>query len=344
VFPLEKLLAVKKIVTHENCPDGTASAILLHDVLPDAEIVFMQYQTAAHKELNPEPGMLFADFSPFEGRNQEFVEAGALVLDHHKTAKPVVEAFGKNGIFGDEADEPGVCGAVLALRHVWLPMKEAQQNHRFSSVMPTFGMEDENGLRAEFEGLTSRAAAFATLAGVRDTWQNKSPDWRKACVQAEMLRFYPPENWLEVFNPFRYENNPFWAERMKLGKLIVEKHEVAVKKSIEKAYRFTTAKGTRVIMLSNTHTTSDAAEVLDSEADLVVGFGYEVDKGTPKAYFSTRSRGNFDCGAFCKSLGGGGHTKAAGFNFPLEIGATTEPYSLFAQLLGVWERSLEAKV
>lgn len=333
MFPLDKLLAVKKIVSHENCPDGTASAILLHDVLPNAEIVFMQYQTTAQKELNPEPGMLFADFSPHESRFREFVEAGSLVLDHHKTAAPIVEAFGQNGVFGNEVDEPGVCGAVLAYRHVWLPMKEAQlQQTRFDSVM-----DDENGKKTEFEGLTSRAAAFATLAGVRDTWQNKSPDWRKACIQAEMLRFYPAENWLSVFNPFRYENNPFWAERTKLGQLVVEKHEIAVKKSIEKAFRFTTAKGTRVIMLSNTHTTSDAAEAIGSEADLVVGFGFEVEGGTPKVFFSTRSRGEFDCGTFCKSLGGGGHTKAAGFNRPLSIGVSLEPYSFLKNILEAYE-------
>jgi len=324
MFPLEKLLAVKKIVTHENCPDGTASAILLHDVLPDAEIVFMQYQTAAHKELNPESGMLFADFSPNESRYQEFVEAGSLVLDHHKTAKPVVSAFGKNGIFGDEADEPGVCGAVLAYRHVWRPMKEAQKD------FATIDDRDHNSVYV-------RAETFATLAGVRDTWQNKSPDWRKACIQAEMLRFYPPENWFELWNPFRYENQGFWIERMKLGKLIVEKHETAVRKSIEKAYRFTTAKGTRVIAISNTHTTSDAAEALGSEVDLVCGFGFEVDGSTPKVFFSTRSRGDFDCGTFCKSLGGGGHTKAAGFNRPLSIGVSLEPYSFLKNILEAYE-------
>jgi oligoribonuclease NrnB/cAMP/cGMP phosphodiesterase (DHH superfamily) len=321
MFPLEKLLAVKKIVSHENCPDGMASAILLHDVLPNAEIVFMQYQTVHQKELNPEPGMLFVDFSPHESRFREFVEAGALVLDHHKTAAPIVEAFGKNGVFGNEVDEPGVCGAVLAYRHVWEPLTRAGRDPNDSNL----------------GGLLLRAEAFATLAGVRDTWQNKSPDWRKACIQAEMLRFYPAENWLSVFNPFRYENNSFWAERTKLGQLIVEKHEIAVKKSIEKAYRFTTAKGTRVIMLSNTHTTSDAAEALGSEVDLVVGFGFEVDGGTPKVFFSTRSRGEFDCGTFCKSLGGGGHTKAAGFNRPLTIGTSLEPYSFLKNILEAYE-------
>jgi len=321
MFPLNKLHAVKKIVTHENCPDGTASAILLHNVLPQAEVVFMQYQTEAHKALEPEPGMLFADFSPHENRVKDFVAAGALVLDHHKFAKPIVDAFEQNGIFADEKEEPGVCGAVLAFRHVWEPLTRAGRDPNDS----------------ELEGLVHRAETFATLAGVRDTWQNKHHDWRKACIQAEMLRFYPPDNWLSMYSPFRYENQSWWAERMELGKLLVEKHERSVKKSIEKSYRFTSAKGTRVVVLNSLHVTSDAAEVLDTEADLVVGFSFEIDNGTMKAIYSTRSRGDFDCGAFCKAHGGGGHTKAAGFNVPFEIDGLENPYAAFKRILGKYE-------
>jgi len=337
-FTIAQLKAIKTVVTHENCPDGMASAILLHDVLPDAKIVFMQYQTEAHKTQVAEPGMLFADFSPHEGRVKDFVAAGALVLDHHKFARPIVDAFEGNGVFADEVTQPGVCGAVLAFRHVWQPLKSAQYDlNRFDRI------DDENGIKGEYDALVHRADTFATLAGVRDTWQNKHPDWRKACIQAEMLRFYPPDNWLSVFNPFRYENNSWWAERMKLGELLVEKHERSVKKSIEKSYRYTTPYGTRVVILNSLHTTSDAAEALDSEADLVAGFSFEIENGTPKVIFSTRSRGNFDCGAFCKAHGGGGHTKAAGFNQPFEIGSMENPYAAFARVLGSYERSLEAE-
>ena len=113
-IPLEVLKAVKTIVAHEKCPDGIAAALILKDVLPEARVIFCQYSTPEHETLAAEPGMLFADFSPPKARVQEFVDKGAVVLDHHKTAKDIVAAFGDNGVFGDEIAEPGVSGAVLA--------------------------------------------------------------------------------------------------------------------------------------------------------------------------------------------------------------------------------------
>ena len=88
-FPLDKLMAVKTIICHGgNCPDGVASAILLHDVLPDAELKFVQYGTEEQKALRATSGMLFADFSPHAETFQKFVDAGAIVLDHHPHVSP----------------------------------------------------------------------------------------------------------------------------------------------------------------------------------------------------------------------------------------------------------------
>jgi hypothetical protein len=78
----ERLKNVRTIVTHEGCPDGIASAILCHDALPQAEIVWLQYGTAKRRELPATEGMLFVDMTPEPSRNQEFVDAGAIVLDH----------------------------------------------------------------------------------------------------------------------------------------------------------------------------------------------------------------------------------------------------------------------
>lgn len=307
----DRLRAVHTIVTHANCPDGIASAILLHDVLPEAKIVFVQHQTLEHKSLPVSEGVLFVDFAPHETQAQQFVEAGAMILDHHKTARAIVEAFGDNGRFGDEVQDPGVCGAVLAFNHVWAPLK----NHSLK----------EHQI----------AKDFATLAGIRDTWQKDSPDWHRACVQAEMLRFFPIETLLEDSCPFLPPNQSrLWAPRMEIGELLIAKHTKSTQKAVAKSFKFESLAGTRVVMLSNVSAVSDAAELLREEADLVVAFGYEVEDNKPKIYFSTRSARSFDCGTFCKAHGGGGHTKAAGFNLPLPV---LNPYTSFRQVLDTWE-------
>ena len=38
---IDKLLAVRTIASHADCPAGVASALLVHDVLPDADVRFV---------------------------------------------------------------------------------------------------------------------------------------------------------------------------------------------------------------------------------------------------------------------------------------------------------------
>ncbi len=119
MIDVEKLSAVRRVIVHANCADGMASAMILHDALPDAEVVFLQHGTAEFLSLPATTGMLFCDISPPADRVAEFVGVGAIVLDHHKTVRDVVEAFGDCGVFADETKEPGVSGALLAYREVW---------------------------------------------------------------------------------------------------------------------------------------------------------------------------------------------------------------------------------
>jgi len=320
MIAIEKLKAVRTIVTYESCPDGIASAILLHDALPGARIVFAQYGTRALAELAAEPGMLFCDFAPPPDRVQPFLDAGALVLDHHKSARAIVEAFGADAVFGDEAANPGVSGATLAEREVWRVI-----------CGPS---------RSEAAGTAARE--LARIAGVRDTWQRQDPSWDAACAQAEALRFYPVNHWLELKDPFA-SGHPALLQMLKVGELLVEKHAMRVKRAIERSWRATTKKGTRLVVFEGLSLTSDAAEALDKETDLVVGFGYEVDNGAggaagagtstgaPKAIFSTRSHTGYDCAALAKHYGGGGHSAAAGFGHGFVPGdpeaGMRDPYS-----------------
>lgn len=312
-LPLEKLQAVKTIISHENCADGTAAAMFLHDVLPDAKIRFVQYGDA-QRNLQAEPGMLFCDFSPHPETFQQFIDQGALILDHHKGAQAIVEAFGESGVFGDEILDPGVCGAFLAYREVWFRLKH---------TVSVFGSE------------------IARLAGVRDTWQRQDPTWDEACVLAEAMRFYPAESWL-IANPFAPENREWWEARLATGRILVERSAKSVQKAVDVAYRFTTSRGTRCVLFSGVRLSSDAAELVGKDADLVVGFDYYgIEKGQINLVFSTRSHTDFDCLKLCKSQGGGGHTQAAGFSIKsdLETG-NQDPYTVFEATLEWYEATL----
>jgi hypothetical protein len=323
MIPIEKLQAIKTIITHENCADGVVSAMFLHDVIPEAEIRFVQYGTEERLTLEATPGMLFCDFTPHPDHVQKFVEAGSIVLDHHKGAQGDVAAFGENGVFGDEVGQPGVCGAVLAYREVWLPM-----SHDLPESSRMIGEE------------------IALLTGVRDTWLNKHPLWEAACIAATALRpstsVFPAESWLTLKHPFSLENQKWWAGRFEVGEWLNRKKNQSVEKALKGAHHFTSSRGTRVVLFSGITLSSDAAESVGATADLVVGFDYVgIEAGAGTLVFSTRSHTDFNCVSFCKFWGGGGHTKAAGFSVKFNIAeGAQDPYSVFAMHLERYEASL----
>lgn len=329
----EKLEAVRIIVVHDSCPDGTASAIILKDALPKAQdIRFVQYGTEAHKGLVAEPGMLFCDITPPPDRADEFVAVGALVLDHHKTARATVAKFGENGVFADEAKEPGVCGAVLAYREVWMPRRSGPCG-ACRCALP------DESCTCPPEPFVTR---LATLAGIRDTWQRQDSRWNLACQQANVLRFIPNEKWMakslrEIAQG--WERDFAW-----LGQLLEEKNIESVKSVIERGWKYTSQWGTRILMIPSTHLTSDAAEALGDQFDIIVGFGFACEDGKhPVMTFSTRSHTTFDCSALARHYGGGGHTKAAGFARKVTVegssshAITSNPYDSFVSYLEAYE-------
>jgi hypothetical protein len=69
----ERLPKVWTVVTHENCPDGIASAIICKEALPEADVVFVQHGTEALANLPARGGLLFVDIAPPRARVDEFL-------------------------------------------------------------------------------------------------------------------------------------------------------------------------------------------------------------------------------------------------------------------------------
>ena len=301
MIPVEKLEQVKRIVSHDNCADGTTSAMILRLVLPEASVELVQYGTDARERMVAEPGLLFCDMSPPESRAVEFLDAGALVLDHHAKCKATILRFVEagQGAFGDEEEDPGVGGALLAFRHVWLPL--AQHLEELRGVSATH-------FRAEVEDL-------AILAGIYDTWQTKHPRWIEAQQQAAAIKFWGPDRLVGT-------SPSSWGGVITLvGERAYERRLEDARNSLERAFYITTSNGLRAVAFNGIDPTSDAAEMLREHpehapgpADLLVGFALAREDGRPKVYYSTRTVSGWDVGAFCKAQGGGGHSASAGFN------------------------------
>lgn len=312
MIPIEALRDIKTILVHGYadgaCADGLSSALILRDVFPTAEVKFLVHNTPAYAELPASPGMIFADITPPEARVQEFVDAGAVVLDHHKSARHVVEAFGERGVYAYPERDPGVSGALLA-HQVWVQFRREQ---------------DPNWSEGWAE-LEEFVFYFASLIGVRDTWQTESPLWKTACELSATLLFYPAEDWLSVQS--MSENLHRVTRRVdSVGAELIRKRDAEAKRLADSAYRFVTPKGSRVAVVASCHV-SDAADLLAESADLVVGFAFDTQTTSlvglragfqaPVMRLSFRSRGKVDVSEIARMLGGGGHAGAAGAALPI---------------------------
>ena len=299
MLKLDDLKNVERVIVHGKCPDGMASAIFLWDAL-GVEPEFLCHGTKEYTELEATSRMLFCDISPPSDRYQEFVNAGAIVLDHHKKSESIVKSFGDRGVFADEKLDPGVSGGTLAFYHVWLPLANEGlvSNSRFVSK--------------------SRVVKFklmADLIGIADTWQKDSPFWDRSRYLTEALTFYSWEYWKNALMM-----NFDLSREMEMGRLIFEDRLELAAEQAEKIHLFEYG-GFKVGIFNDLwHLTSDVAEVLRKQGiNLVVGFNYYTNRGEDFLRLSLRSDGSLDVADLAEHIdvGGGGHTKAAGCSIPV---------------------------
>ncbi len=297
---IDNLRSVRRLIVHRRhdgpCADGVASALLILDAIPGISVTWMAHGSKTHRELQPEPGLLFCDFVPYVERDEagsispasmdylrELADLGTIVLDHHKGAADIVAVFGERGIFADEVERPGVSGALLAYEEVWVRLRGTTWESSIATVRSAFNL--------------------ARLVGIRDTWQRKDPRWTEACAQAAALCFWPFET---------LTLGPGLDAMVAIGAVLLAKDAERARQSLAGAWRGNLA-GLRVVIFEGT--SHDASEVSDlaMDADLVAAFHYEIVEDGPAMKVSIRSRGAVDCSALAKRHGGGGHSGAGGF-------------------------------
>jgi hypothetical protein len=183
--------------------------------------------------------------------------------------------------------------------------------------------------------LPAEVNQFARLAGIYDTWQKQDVDWSAARAQALALRFWPRQRVVDA----GLGDQLF--EMLRVGKVLVEKHDAEVERVARGAHRFV-AGGKRVaaFQTSGTEITNDVADLIGNEVDVSVAFNYEVGADGPRMKCSCRSKVQeggtvFDCDKFAKQFNGGGHEKSAGFSV-FSGGCSYNPYVAIERMF--WSR------
>ena len=106
-----------------------------------------------------------------------------------------------------------------------------------------------------------------------------------------------------------------------------------VEYALANARRFTSASGTRVLVVASHSAVSDLTERVGDDTDVVVAFGFGREGDAMVMRVSLRSYAQFDCAAFAERFGGGGHLHAAGFAVTLAP-QDPQPYTLIEKLFG----------
>lgn len=327
---LDELQEVTTIVTHEGCPDGVASALLAVDALPNVRVVFVDYDTPAHRALVPSRGMMFVDMTPFAEKKGgaltraglenvlRFVDAGVWCLDHHPKQADIIAMFGARGIYADPDTRPGVSGATLAFEHVWAPLRAFLYDDR-----------------------TDDLREMARVAGIRDTWQRDHLLFEAASEQAAALCFWP---WPRLVDAMKQGDLASGSAtdplHVGVGAAVLAKQRDRSAALVAGAYRFVATAGARTLRVvafaGEKHDVSEAADHVGDSADLVLAWVYfcEGDRKRKRITVHCRSRGAFDCGDFARALGGGGHAAASGFTIDVDAGSPDgSPYQHLVRLV-----------
>lgn len=357
MIPIEVLKRVKIIYCHGNCPDGMASAMLLRDAYMMLglypKIEFVTHNTEALKnagyDVCGDPNCelsLFCDIAPHK-EAAAALRGHAIVLDHHKGAEGeterLVKSFGEWGVFADEVLEPGVSGAVLAFREVWLPALTSQLGD---------------------ESRATPVRDFAECCGVRDTWQTNDPRFLRGQWISKMLMSKPASWWLGDEDRFvedrSYGFRPYLSEKeIETGRVLFEMHEEAVRQAAGQCIRFDVMADHKLAELfvfqeqaTGFRLTSDVAELLRQEPTegvrrVLAGFYYTKTDKKPQLTYSLRSiHGDINVAELAAFCGGGGHSKAAGFEakpgkFSGDVTHAPYEYMLHALMLFLLKKDRE---
>jgi len=354
MIPIEVLKQVTVIYTHGHCPDGLASAMILKDAFRmlgmNPRIEFLVHGTPEHQAATDTfEQALFCDVAPRAGRGSWLHrERWPIVLDHHVGAKDIVESFGSLGVYADAEKEPGVSGAVLAFREVWL-----------STFAEMIGVNE----MAADSPTHDRVRDFALCVGARDTWQTGDARFQRGQWISKMLMSKPAGWWLAE-SP---RHVPYLTEpEVEMGRALFEAHEEAVRLAVEQCvgYALTCPAQPGLLVGRNIRLfvfqeqacgfrlTSDVAEALRQKPPpfeppnfqaVVAGFSYVVDKpgDQPRLLYSLRGLGGFDVQKFATANGGGGHKAAAGFSVDPQCNDVKNPYEAIRYRLEEFLRGID---
>lgn len=281
---------------HGGCPDGWAAAFIAKMKHPEAELIPLSYGEVDVERMIVESAgknVLMVDFALKTREAHDRLAASAksfLVLDHHKSAKEVLEGA-SNAVFDMDRSGAGLTWDYL------------------------FGKNSEQ--LASFDGTHPPRPWWVNYTEDQDLWRFKLPASRQVNAWLN-IQERTPERWTAINN--REVTEP--AEAARLGYAIqayVEYMTKAAVKDLQEGIWLIEGRNYKTGIVNNGHIgTSEVGEA-------VYGAGYDIalmwrEDGRGQIRFGLRST-TVDVGKLAAMFeGGGGHKNSAGFELGTAAG------------------------
>jgi oligoribonuclease NrnB/cAMP/cGMP phosphodiesterase (DHH superfamily) len=271
------------VIYHENCWDGFCAAWLFHRVYPDALFIPAQYGDPIPLAQVEGNDVYIVDFSyPLAAMKELALAAtGLTVLDHHKTAEPILKEL--------QQDAEGRIEIIFKL--------------------------DASGGRLAWEYLEDclgelRPNWLVRYTEDRDLWKNMLPNTlaANAALRSYPLDFGFWDSLAEMVDDIDFNSD--WIKFCSEGAAILRRETQIVDDAVRNAEEVILA-GHTVLAVNSTVLFSDIAGKLAKGRPF--GIAWFVRKGGIYQYSLRSEEGGEDVSLIAQGLGGGGHKHAAGF-------------------------------
>jgi hypothetical protein len=278
----ENIEKTKRLYFHSYCPDGIMGRNLLLKYVPfeNMDNADFLYPVTAYKKISVTENSLFVDTCPPADQLEDFLKAGAKILDHHVSRladlAPYIEKYPNQILFG--LNSKGESGAVLAYE-----------------------------VALQFSWISSDDTSAAELAGIADCFLSDDPRFEESRSQSLYLNLLG-NSYYGIPTPHDRQLASIMFKTDQLRTLNRKKNCI-----------LKTINGFNVAFYNGDSSISDLAEMLRLDGmDLIVGWelrNITLDGKTEIGLsVSLRSNDKISAGYIASTFkGGGGHDRAAGF-------------------------------
>lgn len=276
------------LITHSNCPDGSACSVFAQQKYPDLITIFALHNNINEiildvvKQLDRGGVLIIADIICDEDVLtdvcMELIKANVFigVYEHHKSRDWLQHYKLPSGIKGEVIFDNSRCGSKIL----------------FDAL-----------LEEKVEGLEN-FSDFSTVINDRDLWLNKDD---RGILMAKLHHIYGDTAFVNRF--LKNSKAEFTKEETVLISFVSKQESDRIKKELDRIVLKTDNQGFKFGVIYCSGESSDLLNAAIERFELEYAIMLDLNRSKG----SIRGKGNMDCSEYASNKGGGGHRCASGF-------------------------------